>query len=172
VPITPKIVYNEWSAVSIVVKSEPLQYDKVVTVFIDGQIHSAHTIELRMLAPDVPLRIFHCQKNGAAQESCDVRFVRVDLEALPIDRVLELHVPMGVWRCGCKQFNGSAHYECQMCYAEKQKSGNLYVQIGYIPYARLYCGMPYRFDVLLYSVTVTYCHRHGHDSKFYATWIF
>ena len=40
-----------------------------------------------------------------------------------MDRIRELHVPMGAWRCVCKQFNGPAHNHCKRCFGEKLKSG-------------------------------------------------
>jgi hypothetical protein len=124
--VIPAITQNEWSTISIAVKSDPLQDLRILTTYLDGQFGGKYELEIPILTPEMPLKLFNCSygvKTGATPEICDVRFVCVDTEFLSGDRILELHVPMGVWRCACKQFNGPAHDHCLKCFAEKLKSG-------------------------------------------------
>jgi hypothetical protein len=126
--VIPTITQNEWSTISIAVKSDPLQDLKILTTYLDGQFQEKMQLETPILAPEMPLKLFNCShgvKTGAASEICDVRFACIDTEFLSEDRILELHVPMGVWRCACRQFNGPAQDHCLKCFAEKLRSGIL-----------------------------------------------
>ena len=107
-------------------KGNSLDDGETLAIYLDAQLHSEYSLEVPMLVPDHPFKIFNCTNglnSGAASEICDIRFVCIDSEVLSMDRIRELHVPMGAWRCVCKQFNGPAHNHCKRCFGEKLKSG-------------------------------------------------
>jgi ankyrin repeat protein/thiol-disulfide isomerase/thioredoxin len=130
----PRIVKGEWSAVTVVVSITDGRYG--LTIYVDGAESHPHTpVEcLRSLDATTRWHIASTEKGAAKADAvtADLRFVCLDLCELGIEgcqneasSILELHVPVGVWRCPdpCGTRNGVGLGRCRACQAEKRASG-------------------------------------------------
>jgi hypothetical protein len=121
------LLENEWSVLTVNVDIE----GQKLHVFLDGALFTSYSDQifesLHLLSAETPIHILSSAgthtKKRLASVMLDVKFVCLDLEILDITRILELHVPMGVWRCACLRYNGPGFDYCQSCMAPKQRSG-------------------------------------------------
>jgi hypothetical protein len=127
----PLIQPEEWSAITAVFNVA----DKNLKLYVDGSKCAEYT-DVDGLAPLTCASTWYLlstertSKGMAASVAGDVRFACLDLSELSIKgcensacSILELHVPVGVWRCAsCAQRNGVGYDHCQACSAEKKRS--------------------------------------------------
>ena len=126
----PLIMEEEWSVITAVFDTTA----KTLKLYVDGSMGAEYT-DVDGLAPLTSASTWcllstEMTRKGTASVAGDIRFACLDLTELSIEgcensacSILELHVPVGVWRCvSCFQRNGVGYDRCQACSAEKKRS--------------------------------------------------